>query len=225
MSCKTVLYFGNSTQLTSRIEGESELELVKIQQLAIEDSSMVDDSSSVLLIDETLFFSEDVGKRVSDFKKKYPFVPIIAVAEGGSNLIGKTLAQGAVDYVSADLIGLSERLSYRCDEVLNRKSGEKIDVGDLVLDTFSRSIYGEKGQRSMSPTEMSLLKTLALAKGHVVDRSIIKRECWGSEDSVSDNALNRKLHEVRRAVNSVSDSVTIKTVYGQGFKLDLKAGK
>ena len=49
----------------------------------------------------------------------------------------------------------------------------------------------------------------------------MKRKCWG-QIYVSDNALNRKLHEVRRALKEISQIVTIRTIYGTGFVLEVK---
>jgi DNA-binding winged helix-turn-helix (wHTH) protein len=49
----------------------------------------------------------------------------------------------------------------------------------------------------------------------------MKRKCWG-QIYVSDNALNRKLHEVRRALKEISNVVSIRTLYGTGFVLEVK---
>lgn len=226
MKSKNAIYLGSSTSILESFSKQDSFELVNFSELEGYDKiSKEVDRSSVLLIDEGIFFKSEEGHRISDLKKNRPFLPVIVVSTASSSMTGRALAEGAVDFVRPDQSDLVDRISFRCDEVENRRQGERVEMGDLVIDTYKRKITGSKGEKLLSPTEMNLLKTLALAKGHVVDRTIIKRECWGSEEKVSDNALNRKLHEVRRAVKEVSASASIKTVYGHGFKLDVKSHK
>jgi hypothetical protein len=52
----------------------------------------------------------------------------------------------------------------------------------------------------------------------------MKRRCWG-QIFVSDNALNRKLHEVRRTIRDLSSQVNIRTLYGTGFMIEVSPAK
>lgn len=221
MGCSNIIYIGQNKDV---LEELNLLEGINLQTLSGFNSvTPIGGLDTAVLIDEALFFDDSERPKLKDFKRDNPFLPLVLVAGLESQRISIALAEGAADFVVPGDTRILQRLTSRCDEIQSRQSGQRVKIGDLEINTFSSTISGGKGSKSLSPTEMNLLKTLATAKGHIVDRSIIKRECWGKEDRVSDNALNRKLHEVRRAVSLVSEEVCIKTVYGHGFKLDWSA--
>lgn len=155
-------------------------------------------------------------------KNRMPFCPIIVVTgDHSSNLVGDALAAGADDFIYKPLNSkeIVARLQVRMSELAVRRAIETIELGDLSIDFVHRVIINEnKQQRFLSPTEMSLLHCLVHAQGTVVRREVMKRKCWG-QLHVSDNALNRKLHEVRKALLEISKHVSVQTVYGTGFSL------
>jgi DNA-binding response OmpR family regulator len=158
-------------------------------------------------------------------KQSWPFCPILVMtADKDDDLIGQALASGADDFVRKPINPkeVLARLQARLDELSKREAKELLKVADITIDTSHRLISNDSGKkRYLSPTEMTLLTCLLNAHGTVVKREVIKRKCWG-QIYVSDNALNRKLHEVRRILKEVSPSLNIKTVYGMGFVLEVK---
>jgi DNA-binding winged helix-turn-helix (wHTH) protein len=68
---------------------------------------------------------------------------------------------------------------------------------------------------------MALLCCLADAKGTVVPRRDLKLRCWGSV-KVSDKAVDRKIHLVRAALSDVTTAVQVTSIYGAGFRLDVR---
>ena len=158
-------------------------------------------------------------------KLKWPFCPIIVITgDRDENLVGDALAAGADDFIYKPINSkeLVARLQARLGELAKREAREVLKIGDVTVDTAHRVIANqENDHRYLSPTEMSLLTCLLNAHGTVVRRDIMKRKCWG-QIYVSDNALNRKLHEVRRALKEISQNVTIRTIYGTGFSLEVK---
>lgn len=169
--------------------------------------------------------SENGLEVIPQLKERWPFSPIIVLtSDRTGDYVAEALAFGADDFVNKP-INASEivaRFQTRLDELSKREAREIIKVGDLVIDTSHRVINGEHGQRYLSPTELSMLVCLINARGTVVKREFMKRKCWG-QIHVSDNALNRKLHEVRRTLQEISSQVRIRTVYGTGFSLEAKA--
>ena len=158
-------------------------------------------------------------------RDKWPFCPIIVITgDRDDDAIGNALAGGANDFIYKPIHPkeLIARMQARLDELAKREAKEVMTIGDIVVDTAHRILTNRNRteQRYLSPTEMSLLTCLLNAKGTVVRREIMKRKCWG-QIYVSDNALNRKLHEVRRALKEVSSIVNIKTLYGTGFTLEV----
>ncbi len=161
-------------------------------------------------------------------RQNWPFCPIIVITEDkDDDCIGQALASGADDFIRKPITPkeVVARLQARLDELAKREAKELLQISDITIDTSHRMISNDNGkQRYLSPTEMNLLTCLLNAHGTVVKRDVIKRKCWG-QIYVSDNALNRKLHEVRRILKELSSSVVIRTIYGTGFILDVKDAK
>lgn len=157
-------------------------------------------------------------------KQLWPRCPVIVMtADRNDNLIGQALAAGADDFIRKPLNPkeLLARMQARLGELAKSARQEVLRVGDLTLDTAHRVLANaDQVQRFLSPTEMNLLACLYSAQGTVVRRDVMKRKCWG-QAHVSDNALNRKLHEVRKVLQDISAQVNIKTVYGIGAVLEI----
>lgn len=179
---------------------------------------------SAVLVQAGLAFDANGISYVRALRQKWPFAPLLAMAdEGEEEVLSDMLASGACDFMVLPMDGtrLQQRLMVRISEFHKRSVNDTFAIGDITVDAGHRFIYRDDRKRALSPTEMSLLQCLATARGTIVNREVMKKRCWGQPD-VSDNALNRKLHEVRRALSSLSAQVSIKTIYGTGFLLEVK---
>ena len=164
-------------------------------------------------------------KFVPLLKERWPFCPIIVIADDPqAETLSEALASGADDFICKPLKPkeLLARLQARLDSLAKRQFKEVEPIGDLIVDKTHRTLSSssKKATRHLSPTEMNLLLCLLHAKGTLVQRDTLKRRCWG-QVYVSDNALNRKLHEVRHTIRELSTQVEIKTLYGVGFVLEI----
>jgi DNA-binding response OmpR family regulator len=161
-------------------------------------------------------------------KERWPFSPIIVVTgDRNDDALTNALARGADDFIYKPVNPkeVVARMQARMTELARLQAHEVITLGDLTIDVAHRSISNQnKQKRFLSPTEMGLLKCLLNAQGTVVRRDAMKQRCWG-QIFVSDNALNRKLHEVRRTIKDLSSQVNIRTLYGTGFMIELKTMK
>ncbi len=180
---------------------------------------------SAIFVDIHLGVDENGLDTLPKLKQRWPFCPIIVITtDRDENSVSKALAAGADDFVYKPLNTkeVLARLQVRMAELAKREAVELIRVADITVDLTHRSIASDKGgTRYLSSTEMNLLSCLLHARGTLVRREVLKRKCWG-QIFVSDNALNRKLHEVRRALKEISDNVQIRTLYGTGFTLEVK---
>jgi DNA-binding response OmpR family regulator len=138
------------------------------------------------------------------------------------DLIGQALAAGADDFIYKPINHkeLLARMQARLEELTRREAKEILAFGDISMDLAHRSIHKNTNIRYVSPTEMNLLSCLVQARGGVVRRETLKRRCWG-QVFVSDNALNRKLHEVRKALKDIASDLQIRTIYGTGFTVEM----
>lgn len=158
------------------------------------------------------------------FKDTWPLAPVIVTAKDeDAEFLTEAVAVGADDFVAKPIRAheTAQRLKVRSQALVQRASRETITVGDMTIDTMQRSVSTQRGQRFLSPTEVRLISELAKAGGTVVSREILKARCWPQE-GVSDNALNRKLYEIRRRLKPLSDRVNIRTIYGVGFVMEQK---
>jgi two-component system, OmpR family, response regulator MtrA len=159
---------------------------------------------------------------IPELRQCWPHVPIIVITgDGEEDIVSAALSAGADDFIQKPIRPreLMARMQARMKEKdrLERKSTQAF--GDLILDELHNSMSNDKGEtRFLSPTELNLLTCLLDAKGSVVTRADLKRRCWGKV-AVSDNAVDRKLHEVRVAIKELSGVVSIKTKYGTGYQL------
>lgn len=56
--------------------------------------------------------------------------------------------------------------------------------------------------------------------GQILPRETILSHIWGTKDCVEDGNLDNYIHFIRRRINSVSASVSIKTIRGIGYCIE-----
>ena len=161
---------------------------------------------------------------IPELCKIWPTTPVIVITSDQSDvLISRALAAGAHDFVVKPLRPLEviSRLHARRSELSNNNEMKLVRYGDVVLNLQLNTLNGHKGQIYLSSREAVLLLFLMRTPVTVVSKDSIKLKVWGGL-SVSDNALDRKIYEVRKAIRTVSESVELKSVYGRGVTLKLK---
>lgn len=157
-------------------------------------------------------------------KAKWPSCPIIVITgDQAEAMVGEALAMGADDFIRKPVRPAELRARYlaRKSEIDLRNKQTILRFGDVTLNLLFKSLIGPKGEYFQSPREVEILAYLIRANGMVIDKSSLKRRIWGNI-SVSDNALDRKLFEVRKAIKNVSDTVEIHAIYNHGVELRVK---
>lgn len=158
-------------------------------------------------------------------REKLPFCPLIVITSDPSEAaVGEALASGADDFVQKPIRPqeISARLQTRLLDQLQKQTQSILKVGDAELDRAHRILRGPAGERYLSDTEVNLFICLSQAKGTIVQRHALKKRCWG-QIAVSDNALDRKVYEVRRALKEIGSRVRLDTAYGVGFSMEVEA--
>jgi DNA-binding response OmpR family regulator len=156
---------------------------------------------------------------IPELRELWPFAPIIVVTgDMKDDMIGHALAAGADDFVRKPLnaVELRARLKARVAQMGERAARDQITVSDLVYDRSFNTMAGKNKVRYLSATESRLWECLLEARGMVIPRGEVKRKVWGSI-KVSDNALDKKLFDLRAHVKEVSQNVHLKSVYGSGI--------
>lgn len=179
------------------------------------------DEPSSIFVDIHLGIGDNGLDVIPAIRARWPFCPILVVTGDTSDAaIGQALAAGANDFVRKPInkAELTARLGARLAELSRRANVEVIEAGDLKYDVAHKLVEGPSGRRHLSPTEALLLECLLEAKGMVVPKPDLKRRVWGSV-TVSDNAVDKKIHGLRTAIRDLTESVTIVAKYGEGIAL------
>ncbi|MGE0174138.1 MAG: response regulator transcription factor [Oligoflexales bacterium] len=158
---------------------------------------------------------------IPKLRQLWPFTPIVVLTDlSSSDLLARALKSGADDFLRTPLRAeeLSMRIQIRLERSKDKTPKKAIIFGDTTIDCDLKMLKGPKGKRFVSPLEISILSHLANADGSLLEKETLKSRCWGQME-VTDNALHRKLHEIRHILKTVSDHVTIKSKYGSGFYL------
>ena len=151
----------------------------------------------------------------------WPSAAIIVVTmDESAEVIQQALASGADDFIRkpVNAIELVARLKIRIDHLRDQVAETVYKKGDLALDVKHKMLRGGKGYAQLSQREAELLAHLIRSDGVVIPKEVLKRELWGNV-KVTDNALDRKIFEVRKAVKSVSSNMVLQSVYGRGIFL------
>jgi DNA-binding response OmpR family regulator len=147
---------------------------------------------------------------------------LMLTARGAPDDRVRGLELGADDYL-AKPFHFPELLA-RVRSLLRRDKvhrGRTIRIGDLTIDTKTRSVA--RGGRSMdlSPREYSLLEALASHEGHVLTRDTIQENIWMDDRSLNSwsNTVEVHIGKLRRKIDSGFPNKLIHTVFGVGYVL------
>lgn len=162
---------------------------------------------------------------IPTLRARWPYCPILVLTgDPSDDSVARALAAGADDFLRKPINHkeLLARLHARLEDAAEKSARQLVEVGDIKIDIPHRMLTGPLGRRALSPTEINILAHLSQVRGTVVTKDVLKFRCWGPT-AVSDNAVDRKIHEVRSALQDVSNLVKIKSLYGVGVTLQIGA--
>ena len=155
-------------------------------------------------------------------RRKWPVAPMLVVTTDSTDeALEQAFFAGADDLITKPVKPreIIARFQARLLTLQKHAQGSSLSFCGLTLDKEHRIVSGPLGREFLPPIESLILATLLAARGTVVAKEALKHEAWGL-NAVSDNAFHRKLFELRRAVQSVSKDVSIRSLYGRGIILD-----
>lgn len=148
-------------------------------------------------------------------------IPIlILTARGGLNdrLIG--LDGGADDYLVKPF-EIAE-LAARCRALLRRPGaslGVVLQLGNLALDTTTRTVTVNEQRIDVPPREVALLEQLLRRAEQVVRRSQLEESLYSFGEDVTPNALESAVSRLRRRLAAAEAKVIVRTAHGIGYAL------
>jgi DNA-binding response OmpR family regulator len=148
-----------------------------------------------------------------------PVIMLTARGEVRERVAG--LEAGADDYLVKPFA--LEELHARIQAIARRREepSSRATVGDLLVDFASRRVWAANQEIDLRKREFDVLATLLNSAGSVVTRERLSEEVWdGADEDLHSNSLEVYVSRVRRHLQD-SRTVTITTVRGIGYRLDV----
>ena len=91
-------------------------------------------------------------------------------------------------------------------------------LGSFTLNASIQELANDSNRFQLSYKEVELLKRLCEARSTVVDRQVLLKELWGSDNVFNSKTMNVYINRLRNYLDS-DKSVEILTIRGYGYKL------
>lgn len=150
-------------------------------------------------------------------------VPVLMLTARGDDvdrIVG--LEIGADDYLPKpfnprELVARVRAILRRAEASLLAKP-ERLEVGDIVMDTGARTVKRSGEELGLTAVEFDVLERLLRSAGTVVSREDLMRDVLGREYSAIDRSIDMHVSNLRRKLGPVEEGPErIKTVRGVGY--------
>ncbi len=102
---------------------------------------------------------------------------------------------------------------------------KKVTVGDLVYLSEKNQIFCQKNPVKLSQTEMRLLAYMMENPEKAYSRDELLNAVWGYDTKVETRVTDETLRRIRKRLTESASCVSIQTIWGFGYKLDIIGDK
>ncbi len=154
-----------------------------------------------------------------------PIIMITAKGQLPDKVTG--LEMGADDYLVKPF-EMKELLA-RVHAVLRRTSGlereeKKLQFDNLTIDMESYTLWVRGAPVDTPPKELELLFHLASSRNRVFTRNQLLDEVWGFDFFGDSRTVDVHIKRLREKLEGVSEKWCLKTVWGVGYKFEVREG-
>lgn len=162
-----------------------------------------------------------VLKKAREAGIRTPVILITALGELYDRIEG--LDCGADDYMVKPFA--YEELSARIRSI-GRRSGkweehEQLCFGDISYDPLLRELTGPDGSLILSGREGRLMEVFLRDAGATLKRMVILSRVWGADAEVEEGNLDTYIHFLRKRLAAVKSTLSLATVRGVGYRLEI----
>ncbi len=155
-------------------------------------------------------------------QSKTPVIMLTAKGETFDKVAGLEL--GADDYVTKPFE--MRELIARVRAVLRRYDKDdaprKLEFDNLIIDKESYNIIVKGEKMEIPPKEIELLYFLASSPNRVFTRAQLLDDVWGFDYFGDTRTVDVHIKRLREKLQGVSDKWEIKTVWGVGYKFEVR---
>ena len=157
-------------------------------------------------------------------KSQCPIIMLTAKGEVFDKVLGLEL--GADDYVvkpfEAKEVIARVKAVLRRSGVQNQKKAKEVSYVGLYINMENYELRVRGKQIDTPPKEMELIYHLASTPNRVYTRDQLLDEVWGFEYYGDSRTVDVHVKRLREKLDGVSDQWTLKTVWGVGYKFEVK---
>ena len=153
-----------------------------------------------------------------------PIIMLTAKGETYDKVSG--LEMGADDYVTKPFE--VKELIARIHAVMRRREGgdspaaKRLEYDKLIINLDSYELIVDGKKVDTPPKEMELLYHLAASPNRVYTRNQLLDEVWGFDYFGDSRTVDVHVKRLREKLEGVSDKWALKTVWGVGYKFEVK---
>lgn len=177
----------------------------------------------IILLDRMLPVMDGLAilKKMRYEKIMTPVILITALGQLQDKIDG--LDTGADDYLVKPFAPEELLARIRC---LKRRPAKwedisTVSVGDLTLCLGESTLTGPSSSLTLSKRECCLFEIFLQNPNQVMPRTVLLSRVWGPEGEVEDGNLDNYIFFVRRRLKSVGSKLTLTTIRGVGYRLDV----
>ena len=156
-------------------------------------------------------------------ESQVPIIMLTAKSEVNDRITG--LEMGADDYLVKPFE--MKELMARINAVLRRSeipddTRKRLTFDKLIIDLDSYELIVDGKSIDTPPKELELLYHLASTPNRVYTRNQLLDEVWGFDYFGDSRTVDVHIKRLREKVENVSDQWSLKTVWGVGYKFEVK---
>ena len=166
-----------------------------------------------------------ICRRLRGLGDKMPIIMLTAKGDDVDRIVG--LEVGADDYLAKPFN--PRELEYRVEALLRRGGsapppdvdGERIEVGDLVIDKRRHEVIRNGSRVDLTPLEFQILELLASEPGRAWSRNALLDRVWSTDYEGYQRNIDPHINRLRKKLETDPKNPRyVLTVRGVGYKLN-----